>query len=297
MGGMASGALFLASPLAALGQPATEPEPAAPAMFAAPARAFLIVDVPAQVGRRTLGELIADEAKRDAAGTPFTLDIGHSPDPALPDDAGGAGPASLEDAVVAAHDERIAFLTHRLHNLRSEGADAASLGALSGRLHRAQAARQLAMARAALDRQPAGCEACAPAPMGVAGRDAVRQPAAPALRLPSVAKVAERATKPQPRRQPATLAMGSARVPAMLTASKAGAQPAGLHPDITRPDGTDRPAAATASVHARRLLTAARRVLEADIAKDAPPPLHVAGLWQWDGSERWSLADYPNRSA
>lgn len=48
---------------------------------------------------------------------------------------------------------------------------------------------------------------------------------------------------------------------------------------------------------ARHLLTVARVSLEGAAAERRYSPIRIAGLWQWAGSDTWSLASYAKRNA
>ena len=57
--------------------------------------------------------------------------------------------------------------------------------------------------------------------------------------------------------------------------------------------GSTQSAAGDASDHARRLLAAARRLLEDGADHHPRPDIKLAGLLHWEGSDTWSLANYP----
>lgn len=293
MGAFASGAVYLATLSGPPPAVADDPPARAAAAAPAPARPYMIVDLPAAAGRaRPVEAALADVVRWDAGGG---LDSG--------DFADAQSPADLNAAVLAEHGARIAALRTRMAALKAEPVPggAVELAGLGVKLRRAEAAQKLAMARATLAEACAGgCEAPA-----VRVAPEVEHAAPVALRLVAAAKpvavvkpvrVARAMAAPPP-------AVGEARgpVPVVHAAAWIGReQPVirrvarvttttGPKPAMRQPD----PQTAATLAHARRLLAKARAALEGG----APAPaVQLTGLWQWDGSESWSLADAAKRN-
>lgn len=264
MGGIASAAITIASTVSAGGPATIDPPaiilPAAPP----PARPYVIIDLPRPAGDR-MAAAVSDVVRLDADGGLVV----EAPPPA---------PADVDAEVIAAHESRIAAIRERIDTVReAPGRTAApQLADLTARLHRAEAARKLALTRQA----SAVCTTCSakptrtvqatPAPVRVAAT-ALRRQQQPPLQTVAV-------TQP-PRSHPASTTLASAQ-------SLSNQSP---------PHATPEPAAESLA-KARALLAKARAALEAPPAA-APAPITLAGLWQWDGSDRWSLAAGPSRIA
>ena len=274
-------------------------------------------------GGKSLSEAIADEVRRDAldssAGNAETTLL-------LDSERDDVRDRSLTEDVAATHDARIDFITRRMEELRLKGPSAAPLlSRLDIKLHMAIAARRLAVAREAIGNLPVDCapgvdfDACRSAPIAVAANTVTdhRRARHTQPRRSGVSHHTASAT---------TLAASVLSSPSNKAASGATERHFGVDtrhmPDIHRdparwtPDRLDqetaRPSASVllaarkatrhgsaegatgdASDHARRLLAAARRLLENDAASLIQPDIKLAGLLHWEGSETWSLANYP----
>lgn len=295
MAGLASGAIYLASSLATGGPSvATQPSPvlAAPAEAASEQqrgpRPYVIVDLPRLSSPAAgMGEAVALEVRRDA-------------DPRLRSDPPAASdpedPVALDVAVVAEHAARIAALEQHIAALRRDNAAGPVLAGLMGKLRRAEAARNLATARVALaGGSPARCATgCAAPPVQIAaarvagsqrpdpGRSPIdaaasKAPALPRKAAPSVTPM--RSAAPAPR---AAAQRAASEIAAPLSRQAARSAARDTHASADR-------ATANELARARRLLAAARAALEGEPQADERP-LHLAGLWTWEGSDRWSLA-------
>lgn len=312
MGHMAADAIPLPSPAAvAAGLPMAVP----PSSGGYVITTIALVD--ASTGAAALHAIVADAARQ-------TLD---HPDPA----PGGDGadwadpaserepPASLENAVVAAHEQRIAVLRERMAALCASDAAAPELGALRDRLQRAEAARRLALVRAGSDASDDADRAAASDPGCRIGLAMVRERHHDGLssarltiahrwsRAPMAAshggagarnvllRYAGVAPSPVRARRRAVIAAiyaGSYHRRVALVAAvhdyRLKVVAAGYAPDrrgVRR--GAD-PRVASQLVRARRSLAAARRALEGEVPAARPAGL-LAGLWRWDGSDTWSL--------
>lgn len=292
--GVISTALYLATPAAAAGTSsnggavaAVDAAPSPPD----PARAAPVVfDLPATARAASLDEAIAQEVARDAVThSSAGLTIADSL-------ADGRADGALNEAVIAAHDARIAMLRQRIDATTADGAAGRiELAALQLRLHRAEAARRIALARAG-DNTPAEApqDVTAHVTTSTVETQAVRVSAPakphpgvsrpPSPRTPAVRRIA---VPVHPRSAHATSALRVASTSNLLADHGAGAT---LHHVPVGPETAD------AAGHVRRLLAAARRVLEADAAVH-PPHVALAGLMHWEGSETWSLADCAKRVA
>lgn len=293
MGRIASGAMYLATPLAFAAHPAiaksgvtSGPLLSVELQTDAPApRAYVVVTVPADThlaGDRSLNAAIDYEVRRritaplTRVGATDLLD--GDAGPAFPDLGADRKAGNLGEAVIATHAERIAFLRQRIDTQRSAGVDARTLANLRTRLLRAEAARRLAVART--DVQRIATPSCI----------TEREPecVSTAKRLATRMKVRAAPTKPlrhaigaPPR---LILAVGS-RLQQVHSPGTAIAKPkaaTGAAPGVTpslrvMATSTDR------LTHARTSLAKARSSL-ATIA-DARP----AGLLHFPGSETWSL--------
>lgn len=300
MGGIASGAIYIASTLSAGGPATLEPPPAIaePVRESAP-RPYVIVDLPpAARGDTSVRGAIADLVRLDTAGE-LRADV-----PVV------TAPVDVDAEVLASHAERIAVIRRHMDALREEGGSdiAPQLATLGAKLRRAEAARRLAAARVTLA-------------SGMAAERATRVVAAPpaAARIkPAVARIA-RVASAQPLSRPVTPAPphrvrrpGESEwvIPAGSSDRLAFARAASVTPANAGPvdrrvaqvtlagsgssgrskvDGPATPSLA----NARALLAKARVLLESDTP---PASVRVAGLWEWEGSETWSLAGAPKRA-
>ncbi len=276
MGGLASSAVYLATSLAS-GPPLLVPPDPAPAVIEAPAatETAVVIEMPVRPPARPY--VIVDLPPPETLGAATGLDIRPRDvvAEALARDSTG-----IDADVVALHERRIGVLRERIGALRQEKAGQAAIAALDMRLKRAEAARHLAAARVALARCGG---ACAPSPVVVAKR----APVAPA----ATRQVVEPArARPGAVAQPApALALASVRG---ATAASALTKAAFVGNGVAATRASADPAAASLG-KARRLLAQARAALT-----EAPqPPIQLAGLWQWEGSERWSLAARTPRNA
>lgn len=296
MGGIASGAIYIASTLSAGGPATLEPPPAIaePAREWAP-RPYVIVDLPpAARGGTPVRGAIADVVRLDMSGE------------LRPDIPVVAAPVDVDAEVLASHAERIAVIQRHMKALREEGgADAAQLATLDAKLRRAEAARRLAAARVAL------ASGMAPTP---AAHVAAAAPAVSRIK-PARARV-DRVAAAQPVSHPATPAppqrvrrpgesewvipAGSSDRPAYarvasVTPARAGTNERSATIILPTSGGSGKvdSTAAPSLAHARALLAQARALLE----RGTPPaPVRVAGLWEWEGSDTWSLARAARRA-
>lgn len=313
MDGLASTAIYLASSLT-IAPHTTYPVRnvvvtlSAPILRAETASATVDLVNPFAVARahggKSLDEAIAQEVARDAVDRPASDDdAGFAPYPERDDDQ------SLSKDVAAAHEARIAVIRRKMDELRLEGASkTASLVRLGVKLRLATAAKRLAVAREAIDHLPAYCgpldsDACDAAPVAVA--------------MPR--HQASRRGRPRPlpigyHHEPAGMSMATLRpppdrvagtyratVPDRLHAGAAARRAVGgslPHPaaQALARRGSGR-AAGDASAHVRRLLATARHLLEDGTVHPPHVGVELAGLLHWDGSETWSLADYPRSTA
>ena len=281
MGGLASNVVYIASSLAAGNQPITA-SPALPAItISTPpaegsARGYVILDVPkfdGAAGTRSLSDAIAEEMKRYSL-PPGARDL--PPGGSLSTDP----PEDLDNAVVASHEARIAAIKDRIETLRTgkDAAAGAQLRDLATRLKRAEAARKLAAARLALGEPPR----------------AAPRIEAPALEIakPTAARALHGAGKSPTRSIARRTGIATARQ--LAGASRVRWSPANAaRPPLHRTNARTTHANNANLDRARRLLTIARKTLTAT----DHPPLRLAGLWQWAGSENWSLTHYPKRIA
>jgi len=328
MGTVASGTLYLAFSLAAGSHPVVAPPADTPTAAAQPAPQplnYVIIDLP-RVDRpsKTLATVIAEEAARAPSAD-------NDSDPAAQTQA----MTGVNDAVVAEHDTRVALLKQRIATLKpsATGDTAAQLRDLGTRLKRAEAARALAVARAALSVPCAAqCDArlaeatpdvspdAAPAlsPVDFEPGRGAQAPAAPKpraattghkTRLPSAFVTIKRPAVPAQRfRMPQTFAAAPRHLRRYPPARTAQHLAAGVR-FVLRPRGavavksastghlavrvaSDRRTAAKLQ-RSRQLLAKARKAL----APSSPlQGIEIAGLWKFDGSARWSLADIHRRS-
>lgn len=294
MGGIASAAMSIASTVSAGGPATVEPPAIMPtAVVATPstARPYLIIDLPRSRAGAGMNAAVAQAVRLD--GEPVPVDVASAPDP-----------ADVEADVIAAHEGRITAIRQRIATLRGQPsrASAPQLADLAGRLRKAEAARSLAVSR-----------------RDVAATTCVKADCAPRLaalppRPPTVAKVAAASApnnllsapvrqsaaaprQPVPPQDASPRVAMAVRTPAPLLANGVETQSRSSRADPPRagwtspqPGGTDKLA------EARALLAKARAALQAD-APDARAPVQLAGLWQWEGSDRWSLSAGPTRTA
>lgn len=274
-------------------------------------------------GGKSLSVVIADEVRRDALDHPADdTETALSLDP----ERSHGEDQSLSEDVTAAHDARIDFIRRRMDALRLEGPSAASmLDRLSTKLHMAMAARRLAVAREAIGQLPSDCppeldvDACRPAPVAVAANAVTDHRGSRHAQL--------RRSSASHHKTPATMLAASVLSSPSDKAAPIDGRPfgvgtrhmAGIHRDPARrtPDHLDqetgRPSESVllaarkavrhgsmqsaaeedASDRARRLLAAARRLLEDGAGHHPRPDIKLAGLLHWEGSDTWSLANYP----
>lgn len=274
MGGLASSAVYLATSLASGPPPLVPPDPIPAAIEAASApapRGYVIIDLPRSETVPVLGSVVAD-AVRLTVERPASA-ISPRPEP----DTG------IETEVIASHEQRIGVLRAHIDALRRDKAEAAVLAGLDVRLKRAEAARKLAVARAALARC---ADACGPQPV-LAARPAPRpkQAALPVRAVP-VSHSVDRATDPRAFGvTPRPVASPELRALEDMSRPRSGALSLGAS---VQPD-------AAPLGHARLLLAKARAALTNDVRERRE--ITLAGLWQWEGSESWSLTAGPQRIA
>ena len=290
MGGLASGAIYLASSLAAGPPPAVAIDPAPIEAIAAEPqstveRGYVIVDLPRRAddlspGGLLMGAAIGVEVRREAEGGQLGETIVEDQD-----DAG-----ALNASVLALHDQRIGVLRGRIDELREERAGAGVISELGAKLRRAEAARHLAVARVAL----AACaekRVCAPV-----AKVAATEPPRP-TQSPSSRRIL--ASKALSIMSPRQAKLGAAKLlnygheftatEAHLPIARAFPEPAVAEPGIkTKEEGLAR---------SRRLLAKARAALGSLPHAESEAPIRLAGLWQWEGSEQWSLASAPRTTA
>ena len=304
MGVVASTALYLGSSLTVVGaapeMPAESRPPSPTTPLAGSAGGWMaehgltptIVVLPSAARPRSLRsirELVAEEVRRDTvalAGTGGSVAGGTTI--AEPDD----GTADVNAAVIAAHDERITYLRRQIADFVADGRAAPQIGFLQARLRRAQAARHIATTRSGMAE---GLGEPGPAIEIAAVLRAPRvrslhtsSGADAALPRPIVARLAasrSRQVAGAPIRTVSLQREDRAFGRAVPHASVHGHAP--VHASVQSAD---------ASHHVRRLLAAARRALEAGDGASTPAastPVRLAGLMQWEGSDRWSLIDCP----
>ena len=284
-----------------------------------PDRRLVFVTIPAfnrTVTVKPLDRMVAEAVNQVLARS--DLERGSGALAESDDDAPAIVPAGLADGVIAAHESRIAVLQQRIETLRVDGIAASLLDELRERLHRAEAARRLAVARAGGDALPIACRA--------GGDRSSCSSAAPVLASGN-GRAHHGSTRPvvAPYRVDAITTFGTAS-PAVLVASVPGSrrgpwQLAGLtrmkRPTVPMlvplPHGSWQPMtmpiravtyramagrsrgygqAAYRLASARRSLAAARRLLTGEDGAAHPtakPRLVIAGLWRWEGSETWKL--------
>ena len=337
MGGIGSNVVYITTTLVAGNQPAIAPTDQASAItVAAPktrpneprARGYVILDVPKPGGAvGALGDAIAEGLRRSRdeyararpeAGTLTQQDFSVGGGPAISE----AG--ELDGAVVAAHEARIAVLRERIDSLKAgSGPAATQFPDLSIRLKRAEAARKLAVARMALGEPPRDCDPrslvspCGDVPKAAAALESLSpRPLAVRQRPPIAARpqlVVSRGAKAR-RSITADRIAGPSRIgmsdhPPLPAAAHAPGTNMRLAP--LRGVGHARiatsaspavraaiePGAANRLGRARHLLTVARSSLEGAGGERRYAPIRLAGLWQWVGSDTWSLADYARRNA
>ena len=224
------------------------------------------------------------------------------------DDAAGAAasPASLDDVVIAAHERRIALLRERMAALCSAGGAASMLDALRDRLHRAEAARGLAVARAGGDRATvvdrdrclAGGAVLAATGGDLRGRvPMIARRGGAALVSVRYAGSAASASRARGERHGRTTTVAwhasghRASMPAALAYRSSLRPQGGFVASAYAPGGRivrygrADTAARSRLARARRSLAAARRALEGP----ATPGRVLAGLWRWEGSDTWRL--------
>ncbi|MDO7844354.1 hypothetical protein [Sphingomonas immobilis] len=303
MGGVASGAVYLASALTGGGDPATvtPAPPVEPVLVAQDiahpqtppvSRPYVIIDVPQSArARPLLGDIVANVIATTVM-----------PGPA----AGVAG--RLADDVLAEHDARIAVLKQRLEAARAQPGSGASIGELASRLHRAEAARKLAAARAAVDGLCG--DRCASGGDVATRKEKIAKPAVAFRQYPRVRFRKSAAAKGVVAVR-APVKIGKARfVVSPQAAVGTGFQVGGRAVAVARGDASRRIAhakrrqiAAARSLRrpgrvafdaptadglarARHLFAAARRTLGAD----THPSRALAGLLHFEGSADWTLA-------
>ncbi|MEG3123075.1 hypothetical protein U1738_04050 [Sphingomonas sp. GB1N7] len=308
------------------------PIAATPAAEAGAIRPYVIVDGPPLVrieGGKSLGAAISEEVRQRIVERPDEGDVPSSTgairltDFTIADDEDAAGSGDVMDAVIAAHAERISVLKQRMDALRAEGGDSDLVADLRIRLHRAEAARRLAVARANVDKLAAarcGGDADAECRSGleIVALDKVKVPVAS---RPSIVSRRMLALKP-----PAVLPGASPRLRrSVVKTAKVGGGVGARHPLTfaarsktrvsVRAAGesfrssrividlhvAQRNPFATRLAHARRSLAVARKLLEAHadhVPRSAVKPiLQTVGLWRWPGSEQWSLTSTRSRAA
>lgn len=218
-------------------------------------------------------------------------------------DASPPGPPEEPiDAVVAAHDARIAILRQRLAALDGTKGAAQLLDDLTRRLHRAEAARRLAVARAGGDPAPASaCRpdaswSCGDRPVVVAATraDAPRPPLPRSVARTSHSRSDARAGAPSYR-----MARQAVIVPPIrptsphrraLAVTPAPLFAAAMPPTrVTSGSGIARAPAAVRLAAAHRSLAMARALLGAAPTARPTPFGAITGLWRWEGSDSWAL--------
>ncbi|MFW2850436.1 hypothetical protein ACM61V_00725 [Sphingomonas sp. TX0543] len=291
-------------------------------------RGYVILDVPAAARppeTPNLGELINTEIRRHAeqysAPGPVTSPWAAGPGESAPL-AGDTG--DMDRDVLAEHETRIALLKQRIDRLRADHKDnaAALIRDLGTRLKRAQAARKLAMARAILTGDNARPGEQIAASLSGDSLPPVSAPSAhkPIARLVTgkhgnvIARATPDSPKPRdlaigraPRAYGRSLSLGQMATAKALNgvqlahATAAGWRSSRVHHVTTRRNApTDRRLVASTKAdrtsayrlaHARRLLSNARTKL-ASAGKPPAVSIRTVGLWQWDGSDKWTLASY-----
>ena len=223
--------------------------------------------------------------------------------------AGDASPASVDDAVIAAHVRRVALLHDRIVALCAADGASLQLAALRGRLHRAEAAWRLAAARTGEttpdDAGPArdrsgGCRLRSVA-IASAGDNATPHAASSREAVRVTLALRHAAAPPSsgvPRHGPAFLLaarMGQGRPPTYRAVVRLVE---GAHQRHRAPEHHAADAASVRLAQARRSLARARRVLAGSAAAPSPtvavlsarPAVVLASLWRWEGSDRWRLS-------
>lgn len=340
MGRIASKAFYLATPLAFAAHPAVAKSGMLPApniagsgiAEAGSIRPYVIVDGPPIVrieGGKSLAAAISEEVRQRIVERPDDGDVPSSTgairltDFTIADDEDAAGSGDVMDAVIATHAERISVLKQRMDALRAEGGDADRVADLRIRLHRAEAARRLAVARANVDKlASARCggdaDTVCRSGLEIVALDQVK---APVASKPSI--ISRRVLASQP---PAVLPGASPRllrsvVKTAKVAGGVGARHTFTFAARSKIRVAVRPASenfrssrividlhvaqrnpfATRLAHARRSLAVARKMLEAHADRvprsTVKPILQTVGLWRWPGSEQWSLTSTRSRAA
>lgn len=227
--------------------------------------------------------------------------------------------ADLDAEVTAEHDARIGMITQRIEALRLQGeATSPLIARLHARLRLAVAARGLALARQAVARLSGDCPSAKPAPCPSAfaladaiGRRGLVDPqvgrlsphrATLAWTTPANRHLA--ATKNSLTARPVETGVRHEVASRRDLAAWSGRSDHGLGHlswSARDPAVAVRPAAAVrtpadALIGARRLLATARQLLEPQ-ANHVSHETKLNGLVYWDGSESWSLKNYPRSAA
>ena len=268
MGGLASSAAYLAASLTSGPPPLVAPDSVPPVATAAPSRGYVIVDLPASTAGSSLGGVLAVAIRQGGPETPVREAE------ASPSDA------QIDADVMAAHEERIAVLQQRLVALRRDKSEGAVVHALDARLRRAEAARKLASARVALARCTGSC---AIVPVGT------NQPL----------KVASAARERREQRPARVSLVQTARTSLAAWPMAAAASPQAAVEALVPSDATQQPVGTQIDLQAD-LLNKARSSLgkaRAVLTQAPEAEIRLAGLWQWEGSDRWSLRAGPQRGA
>ena len=272
-----------------------------------------------------LGAIVTDAARQ-------TLD--HPNPPADQDSAGwtytadGAlvPTADLAEAVITAHEQRVAVLRSRMTALCAAGAAAPTLATLYDRLQRAEAARWLALARTGRgergrDQPTVGDTACPNSSEGTGER---HRNATLATQTPQIVHRWARVqtTGGQEKWGSVSLRYIASETSPLRTRKSAPMVGAytGRYQELLRVAVTQRllvqaitvgyarnsrrirhaidPGTAARLVRVRRSLAAARRALGngrevlASVSTPVsatPPTVALPGLWRWNGSDKWSL--------
>lgn len=280
-----------------------------------------IAMVDASTGAVALHAIVADAA-RQTLEHPDPSSGGDGADWADPAASEAELPANLEDAVVAAHERRIAVLRERMAALCVSGVAAPVLGALRDRLQRAEAARRLALVRAGSVASDDADPYAASDPGCRIGLAIVRERHHDGLssaRLTIAHRLGKAPMMASHGRAGArTISLRYARVATSLARVRRRAVIAAIYGGsyyrgaafvaaahhyrlkvVAVGYAADRrgvrrgadPRVAARLVRARRSLVAARRALEGGVPTTRPAGL-FAGLWRWDGSDTWSLAPH-----
>lgn len=329
MGGMVSGAIYLAAPFATVG-PGASAEPQVTVTLAGRAAEVgaaarwvspgTVPDLPVAdwSGRiRQFRQLIADDVHRELTLGPVR------PAPMADEQVG----TDVDGAVVAEHDARIASLRRHLADSRAGNAVVVGrIGDLRARLHRAEAARELAIARAKTgERYAADGRDGVPLTTSVvavrpdAGGERLPHPSFNRAEAVAGARVAARSSGAHhPLRLARKIPAGGhptdrhvvdARFSASILpgGTEIEGRPSSQNPQHARHSGSVRPehlhhhpVADGPSVDAlrqsRRLLAEARRALEGS-ASDHRPVTQSVAMLPWKSSPSWSLADIPKLDA